>query len=280
MSVKDKKQKEPTDLEKKRATKTLTTAQKGKTIHDFLFSDENQARIKQGAPAYLTPESVTRVALTVMQKNTKLLNCSQGSILQCLIDCAAYGLVPSSVTNEAHLIPFKDTCVLVVGYMGLVKMATNTGLVSHVEVNRVFANDHFEIFLGTAKRMDHVPAKTDRGEYIGSYAVVCFTNGHKDFEYMTREQGLAHGKRFSKNFSSKDSPWKLDEESMINKSCVRGSLKYVPKSPVSEKLAMAIAMDEIQVVLPFCAVVRVLVALFFSRSVGSFCFLSLTDIIK
>ena len=234
-----------TDLEKKRSSKALTLAQKGKNIADFINSDESLAKIKDGAPKYLTPDSVTRVALTAMGKNQKLLACTQGSILQALIDCAAYGLVPNSTTNEAHLVPYADTCVLIVGFKGLIKMATNTGLVSHVEVSNVFENDKFKVIKGLNKNLIHEPSEANPGKYIGSYAVVIFVNGLKDFEYISREEGLEHGKKYSKNFPRGDSPWKRDEQSMITKTAVRKVLKYVPMSPASEKLLEAISRDEI-----------------------------------
>lgn len=243
--TKNSKENSPTDLEKKRSTKALTVADKGKNIADFINSDESLAKIKSGAPKYLTPDSVTRVALTAMGKNQKLLACTQGSILQSLIDCAAYGLVPNSTTNEAHLVPYADICVLIVGFKGLIKMATNTGLVSHVEVSNVFANDVFKVIKGLDKNLVHEPARSNPGEYIGSYAVVVFTSGIKDFEYISREEGLEHGKKYSKNFPRGDSPWKRDEQSMITKTAVRRVLKYVPMSPASEKLLSAIARDEI-----------------------------------
>ena len=56
------KQKPKTDLEKKRTSKSLTAAQSGKNIADFINSPESLAKIKSGAPKYLTPDSVTRVA--------------------------------------------------------------------------------------------------------------------------------------------------------------------------------------------------------------------------
>jgi len=241
-----------TDLEKKRTNKRMTVAEKGSSIKDFLMSPDSQAKIQQLAPVFLKPESVVRVALTAMQKNSKLLECTEGSLLQALIDCASYGLVPSSTTNEAHLIPFGDQCVLVVGYKGLIKLATNTGLVSHVEVSKVYKNDEFYIEKGTEKKMRHIPAVSNPGDYIGSYAVVVFTSGHKDWEYVSKELGMEHAKRFAKGLHKKDrsgnktSPWLTDQPSMDAKTAVRMALKYVPASPQSAKLTEAIARDELQ----------------------------------
>ena len=242
-----------TDLEKARDSKALTGKNKMQTLADLLRSDESKAKILEGAPKYFNEDALIRVAISAIQKNQKLLDCTQGSILSALMECAYFGLYPESTTNEAHLVPFKDQCVLITGYAGLIKMATNSGLVSHVEVSKVFENDYFEYHLGFNKKLDHIPVGQGsggkhwwsrkksidlgqtRGDYLGTYAVVVFTNGRKDFRYVTKEEGMAHGERYSKSFKYKDSVWKLDPQAMITKTAVRCSLKFVPKSPQSER---------------------------------------------
>jgi recombination protein RecT len=240
--------KEKTALEKTREKEMTTREKKLTTLSDLLNDPSSQAKMAKAAPAYLNTETLTRVALTAVQKNEALMKVSAGSILQACMDCAAYGLVPNSMTNEAHLVPFGNSCVLVVGYKGLIKLATNTGLVSAVKVRKVFENDFFKYELGLNDILEHKPATSNPGKFIGCYAVVVFTDGTQDFRYVSKEEGLAHGKRFSKNFGSKSSTWKLDEEAMICKTAVRMVLKYVPSSPEnlkrSEALSRAITSDE------------------------------------
>lgn len=213
-----------------------------KNLSDVLNDPVNMAKIQAGAPKYLNSDALIRIALTAVGKSEKLLQCSAGSILQALMDCAAYGLLPSSATNEAHLVPFGKNVVLVVGYKGLIKMATNTGLVSGVRVRKVYENDKFVCEMGLDEKLEHIPAPGDRGKFKGAYAVVQFSDGEKDWSYLSIEDGLAHGKRFSKSFNN--GPWKTDPESMVCKTVVRMALKYVPASPESERLSIAIARDE------------------------------------
>lgn len=242
--------KEKTALEKTREKELTAKQKKLTTLSELLNDPVSQRKMAAAAPKYLDMEALTRVALTAVQKNESLMKVSAGSILQACMDCAAYGLVPSSMTNEAHLVPFGNSCVLVVGYKGLIKLATNTGLVSAVKVRKVFENDFFKYELGLNDILEHKPALSDPGKFIGCYAVVVFSDGTQDFRYVSKEEGLAHGKRFSKNFGSKSSTWKLDEEAMICKTAVRMVLKYVPSSPenlkASEALSKAITHDEKQ----------------------------------
>lgn len=233
-----------TDLEKTRE-KEMTVKQKTMTtLSDLLNDPINKAKIQAGAPKYLNTEALIRVALSAVQKNEGLMRCTAYSILQACMDCAVYGLIPNSMTNEAHLVPFKDTCVLIVGYKGLIRLATNSGTVSGVRVRRVFQKDHFECELGLNERLVHKPSLTDRGDFIGAYAVVVYTDGSKDFRYVSLSEAMAHGKKYSKAFATKQSPWQLDPEAMVCKTAVRMALKYVPASAESERLSIAIAKDE------------------------------------
>lgn len=235
-----------TSLEKtreKELTKKTATMQ---SLSDLLKA--NEQKMKDGAPKFLNTEALIRVALSAVQKNPLLMKCSAGSILQCCMDTAAYGLIPNSATNECHLVPFggKDgyNAVLIVGYRGLTKLATNTGLVTGVTVRRVHKNDPFSCEYGLNEHLEHRPAQGDRGEFIGAYSIVRFKDGSKSFEYMTLEEGRAHRDRFSRT-KSKSTPWYTDEESMIMKTTLRKALKYVPSSPESETLSIAIAKDEL-----------------------------------
>ena len=237
---------EQTALEKTRDREMTAKQKKVTTLADLLNDPVNKAKIDAGAPKYLNTDALIRVALTAVQKNEGLLKCSAGSILQACMDCATYGLTPNSATNEAHLVPFKDSCVLVVGYKGLIKLATNSGLVSGVRVRKVYTKDVFLCEMGLDEKLVHKPNLGDRGDFIGAYAVVVFTDGSKDFTYVSLEQGLAHGKKYSRAFAKSLSPWQTDPESMVCKTAVRMVLKYVPASPESERLSIAIMRDEKQ----------------------------------
>ena len=116
-----------------------------KKLSDLLV--ERKLELQKAAGNALNPETLTRVALTAVQKNPLLMQCSQASILTAIMDSASYGLVPNSLTNEGHLVPFWSTkkqgyeCTFIAGYKGLIKLATNTGLIDGVDVRPFFKND-------------------------------------------------------------------------------------------------------------------------------------------
>jgi len=147
--------------------------------------------------------------------------------------------------QEAHLIPFKDTCQLVVGYKGLLKLATNTGLIKGVRVRKVMMNDVFDYQEGLDERLDHKPAEGKRGDFRGAYAIILFKDGDKTFEYVSANEGEEHRKRFSRAKKG-SSPWDTNFEAMVMKTALRKALKYIPASPdtESERMNAALHHDE------------------------------------
>lgn len=243
--------KEKTALEKTREREEKGKKSAASTLLMLLEDPINKQKIADSCARGLDSDKLTRIALTAMQKNPLLLQCSGGSVLRALMDCASYGLVPNSQTNEAHLVPYRNNktggwdCVLIPGYKGLTKMATNTGLVSHVTVREIYKNDFIDYEYGLDERLIHKPAKGDPGEFVGAYSIVRFKDGGREFRVLMIEEGRAHRDRFAPAWKkNKGGPWQTDEPAMIMKTSLRKVLKYVPASPESEKLAIAIARDE------------------------------------
>lgn len=222
----------------------------GKEMHDYLQT--KKAEIQKAAGRVMDADTLLRVVLNSMIKNQTLMKCTQASMALAVLDAAAFGLFPNSLTNEGHLVPFYNNkkkqyeCVFIVGYRGLIKMAVASGVVKDVKVRKVYENDQFEYAYGLDEYLRHVPANADRGEFKACYAVLDYGEGNKGFEVLTAEDAVAHGLRFSK--SQKEGklygPWKDDLPAMAMKTVVRQALKYAPVSPLSEKLFMAMGQDE------------------------------------
>jgi len=132
--------------------------------------------------------------------------------------------------------------LVLVGYKGLTKLATNTGLVAGVSVRAVHFEDEFEFEYGLDEQLYHVPAEGARGDFRGAYAVVRYKDGQKDFEYVSAMEGEEHRKKFSR--AKKDSPWDTNFPAMVMKTALRKALKYIPSSPESDRMSLAIAKDE------------------------------------
>ena len=196
------------------------------TIKDRLGSDAFKEELAKALPQHLTAERFVRVALTALNRVPKLQQCTQMSLFRCMLDCSALGLEPDG--RNAYLIPYGKECTLIISYMGLINLCKRNGDVSNVYAALVYENDFFEYDLGTDRKITHRPVLRDRGDVLGSYAVVVFKDGEKDFEFMDMAEIEAIRDRSP---SGKSGPWKTDKGEMSKKTVIRRLLKRQILSP-------------------------------------------------
>lgn len=224
--------------------------------------EKHKGQIANALPKHMTPERMIRVALSAVSGNSLLMKCRPISLAACIVQSSILGLEPNSLLGEAYLIPFWNKnadngpgkakgaydCQLMPGYLGLVKLARNSGQLAMIDAQPVFANDEFNFSKGSDTYWVHTWARTgDRGELDGYWAGYVLKDGSKNFEYMTVEQIERHRDKFSKGAYDKDGnlqgPWQAAPDWMYRKTVLRQLIKLMPKSV---ELASALALDERQ----------------------------------
>jgi recombination protein RecT len=196
------------------------------TIKQQLSGDAFKQEVAKALPQHITPERFIRVALTALNRTPKLNQCTQESLFKCMLDCSSLGIEPDG--RRAYLIPYGDECTLIISYMGLIELCKRNGDVSNVYAVLVHKNDQFELVEGVNRDIIHKRALEDRGDIVGSYAVVKFKDGDYDFEYMDLSEIEAIRKRSKSGTSG---PWKTDWGEMAKKTVIRRLLKRQILSP-------------------------------------------------
>jgi recombination protein RecT len=187
-----------------------------------------------------------RVIQTAILSNPKIMDCSIDSIKACLYAVHQFGLEPNTPEGKCFLIPYKGVATFQLGYHGVMDLAYRSGMIQKIDAEKVYEKDEFEIHYGLTPNLIHRPPKQgDRGKVIGFYAVVWpVKSGMPWFKYITKEEGLAHGKRFSKAFSYESSVWQLNPDAMCLKTVVLMALKYAPRSVEDKWLSIALQWDK------------------------------------
>jgi recombination protein RecT len=203
--------------------------------------DRQTSQFAKVLPTFLTPERFVRVALTTINKNPDLLNCTETSLMACLMDAAQLGLETDNVMGRAYLIPYKDKCTLIIGYKGLIELAYRSGQVQSVAAHVVHEFDDFKLEYGIPDVLLHKPRlQGDRGKPIGAWAKVMLKDGAWAFDYMTGEEIAAIRKRSK---AANNGPWVTDEMEMWRKTVVRRLSKYIP---LSVEFRDAVSMEDAQ----------------------------------
>ena len=208
-------------------------------------------------PAHLGPDRLVRIALTCIRLNPALSSCSPESFLGALFTLAQLGLEP--IAGRAYLLPFNNKRKVggewksilevqaLVGYKGLVDLFYRHEKAVMLTWGVVHEGDDFDYSKGTEHFLRHKPAQKKRGEIMGYWVAAKLQNGGNPFEYMSRDDCMAHGAKHSKTYDKQggkfydSSPWAKEPESMCLKTVLIQLAKLLP---LSMELQQAIANDE------------------------------------
>lgn len=203
--------------------------------------NRSKGAIAQVLPKHLTADRILKVTLAATSRTPKLLECSQTSILQSVMQAAQLGLEPGGPLGHAYLVPFKKECTLIVGYRGLIELARRSNQLDSIEARVVYARDKFRISFGLHQVLEHEPSyEEDPGEIVGVYSIARLKDGAPQVEFMTRAQ-VDKIRRRSPTSNFSDSPWRSDYDEMARKTVVRRICKYLP---LTAELATALELNE------------------------------------
>lgn len=183
-------------------------------------------------------------AVDYVRRVPKLLETDRQSLLLALVQVAQYKFLPSGVSGEAYIIPYKSEAKFQMGYQGYLTLVYRTKKVTAIRANIIHENDVFEYEEGLEATLVHKPAglKNPKGAAIGVYAVAEMVGGGRVFKVMSKDDVMAI-KNLSKAKAAKESPWNSDKDPelwMWKKTCLLQLVKVLPKTP---ELVTAIEQD-------------------------------------
>jgi recombination protein RecT len=230
-----------TQMKQNQKTNLINTNQK--TIAGLL--EQMKGEISRCLPKHLTPERMTRIALTELRKTPKLQECDPMSFIAAIMQAAQLGLEPG-ILGSCYLIPFynnrlgKHECTFMPGYRGFLDLARRSGQIISLVSRSVFENDEFTYEFGLKENLIHKPALDDRGQLMAVYAVALLKDGGHQFEVMSvREVNVIRDASKSKD----NGPWVTHYEEMAKKSVLRKLFKWLP---CSVEIQRAVSLDEQQ----------------------------------
>lgn len=184
-------------------------------------------------------------AIQIFEKNDYLLKMNTQSIKNSLVNIALSGLSLNPVLKQAYLVPRKGVCCVDPSYIGLVKIATDTGSVTDIVCRVVYEKDFFEIETGSHGYVKHSPYKgtDDPGQKIFVFSIATLPSGKENIDYMRWAQVVDIRNRSESVKAKKTSPWDTDEDEMAKKTMVKRHWKLLPKTERGIMASTAIDLD-------------------------------------
>lgn len=177
-------------------------------------------------------------ALQCVGGSDHLQKCDTESLRNAVINVASVGLTINPAMKLAYLVPRKGKACLDISYIGLVKIATDSGGVLAVAAIPVRSFDRF-LYRGPFEAPEHqfnpFASESDRGEIVGVYTIAKLASGVTQIETLSREE-IDKIRAMSKASSG---PWFDWFEEMVKKSVIKRASKLWPRT---ERLAAAEAI--------------------------------------
>lgn len=193
----------------------------------------------------ITAEMLVRTTLTAINKTPALRECSEASLLGCMMDLATLALVPNTPLGHAYLIPYGGQATLQIGYRGYAELTYRSGQVKIIKSAVVRAGDEFTYGVGTGDNafVRHIPRigkGRSNSELLAAWAAVEMMNGGNAVEIMDADE---LGKIEALANSKKASPaWKQWGDELRKKSCLKRLLKVLQIGNM-DTVAKAVEID-------------------------------------
>lgn len=174
--------------------------------------------------------------LSLVNNNKLLKNAEPRSVLAAAATAASLDLPINQSLGKAWIVPYKGAAQFQLGYKGLIELAQRSGRLKFITMTPVYEGEiqNWNRFTET-----YEPGEKLSDNVVGYFASFELLNGFKKSAYWTRDEVLAHAKRFSKSFNN--GPWQTDFDAMACKTVLIAIMKTY--APMSIEMQNAVEMD-------------------------------------
>lgn len=244
-------------------TNELKTSDLVNNITAFIGQQQDYfVSLNRGALNQLSFERECEFAKQMLLKNDYTLGVARSnpdSLHAAISNVAAIGITLNPALAFAYLVPRKikgkgDESVygicLDISYRGLIKLATDTGIIKAMKAELVYANDKFEYHGFHEKPVFSANPFGERGELIGVYAMALLADGSYLVEAMSaaevnavRDSSEAYKSAIDKGgWFLENCVWVKFYTEMVKKTVIKRAYKTLPTSKGMEILGKAVAV--------------------------------------
>lgn len=171
-----------------------------------------QAMLGQKAQGFATS------VLSVVNNNRLLQNAEPASIYSSAMVAASLDLPINPNLGFAAIVPYGRQAQFQIMSRGLIQLAIRSGQYERI-TNAVVHKGELVKYDPFKDDYEFDASKKESDEVIGFVAYFRTVGGFEKYLYMSKEEVLAHGKKYSKSFNN--GPWKDNQEAMCLKTVTK-----------------------------------------------------------
>lgn len=191
--------------------------------------------LKDKAPGFV--QSI----ISLVSSSTNFNGVDPNTIIASAFQAATLDLPINPNLGFAYIIPYGRKAQFQMGYKGFIQLALRTGQYKTINATEICEGELVE-FNRITGIITIDPEKKKSDKIIGYAAYFQLTNGFEKQIFMSYEDLLAHGRRYSKSFNSKEGLWQKNPHVMMLKTVLKLLLsKY---GILSVQLEKAIQADQ------------------------------------
>lgn len=225
----------------------MSTAKSLTVFKQTFNGDRAQAEIRRVLGDNAEAFTSSLISLTAMTPG--LQKCDPNRVLGEAMKAAVLDLPLDKSLGLAFIVPYGGVPQFQIGYRGWIQLAQRTGAykaMNALEIkegelkpgaDRLKEDYEFEFISNEEERM--------KKKTIGYAFYFKTIYGFEKTIYLSKEQAMAHGKRYSKSFSKADSGWQVNPDAMCLKTLIlMGLKKWGPVTVKTQALTNAISDDQ------------------------------------
>lgn len=156
--------------------------------------------------------------LSVVNNNRLLQNADPATIYSSAMVAASLDLPINPNLGFAAIVPYGKQAQFQIMVRGLTQLAIRSGVYAKITNCDVHEGELVKADPFTDEYVFDATKRTS-DKIVGYMAYFKTTGGFEKYFYMTKEEALAHGRRYSKSFSS--GVWASDPDAMGRKTCLK-----------------------------------------------------------
>ena len=205
------------------STKTAVAKPIDKLKH-ILAAESVQEQFK----SVLAENSGAFVASIIDLYNTDrtLQMCDPKNVVMEALKAASLKLPINKQLGFAWIVPYRDgrtgqyIPTFQLGYKGYIQLCMRTGAYRYINADVVYEGELVKQDKLTGE-IEIDPSKRTGDKKVGYFAFIETLNGFRKTLYMSIDEITKHAQQYSKSYSSKNSVWATDFDSMALKTCLR-----------------------------------------------------------